>query len=114
MKIAVTYENGEVFQHFGRTQQLKVYNVEDSKVVSSEVVSCNGACHSGVGAVIQQIGADVLLCGGMGSCACNMMVNMGVTYVTGLSGSADAAVEMYLRGELGNNPNAGVHECHGH
>ena len=45
MKIAVTYENGEIFQHFGRTEQFKLYDVEDNKVVSSEVVGTNGSGH---------------------------------------------------------------------
>ena len=43
MKIAVTYDNGEVFQHFGHTEQFKVYEVEAGKVVHMEVVAANGA-----------------------------------------------------------------------
>ena len=42
MKIAVTYDNGEVFQHFGHTEEFKVYEVEDGKVVSSQVVGSDG------------------------------------------------------------------------
>ena len=38
MKIAVTYENGQIFQHFGHTEQFKIYTVEDGKIVSSEDV----------------------------------------------------------------------------
>ena len=38
MRIAVTYDNGAVFQHFGHTEQFKLYDVEDGKIVSSEVV----------------------------------------------------------------------------
>lgn len=40
MRIAVTYENGEIFQHFGHTQEFKVYDVEDNKIISSE--HCGG------------------------------------------------------------------------
>ena len=43
MKIAVTYENGEVFQHFGHTEEFKVYEVEDGKVVSSQVCRIQSA-----------------------------------------------------------------------
>ena len=32
MKIAVTYENGEVFQHFGHSEQFKLYEVQDGKI----------------------------------------------------------------------------------
>ena len=42
MKIAVTYDNGNIFQHFGKTENFKVYEVEDNKVVSSEVIGSNG------------------------------------------------------------------------
>ena len=45
MKIAVTYDNGQIFQHFGHTEQFKLYTVEDGKVVSSEVVDTNGSGH---------------------------------------------------------------------
>ena len=45
MKIAVTYDNGNIFQHFGKTENFKVYEVEDNKVVSSEVIGSNGTGH---------------------------------------------------------------------
>ena len=34
-RIATTYENGQIFQHFGRTESFKVYEVEEDKVVKS-------------------------------------------------------------------------------
>ena len=45
MKIAVTYENGEIFQHFGHTEAFKIYDIADGKVVSAEVVDTNGSGH---------------------------------------------------------------------
>lgn len=45
MRIAVTYEDGQIFQHFGHTEQFKVYDVEDGRVVASEVVDTNGNGH---------------------------------------------------------------------
>lgn len=114
MKITVTYENGQVFQHFGRTQQFKVYEVQDSKIISSQVVGCDGASHCGVGNVLQQIGADMLICGGMGMGARNMLANMGIKVLSGITGDADIVVEAYLRGEICTDPEAGVHACHGH
>ena len=32
MRIAVTYENGQIFQHFGHTETFKIYDVEEGKV----------------------------------------------------------------------------------
>ena len=45
MKIAVTYENGQVFQHFGHTEQFKIYEAAEGKVVSARVVETGGSGH---------------------------------------------------------------------
>ncbi len=36
MRVAVTYENGQIFQHFGHTETFKIYDVEEGKVLHSE------------------------------------------------------------------------------
>ena len=66
MKIAVTYENGKVFQHFGKTESFKVYEVEENKVVSSEVIGSNGAGHGALAGLLADQSVDVLICGGIG------------------------------------------------
>ena len=43
MKIAATYENGNIFQHFGKTAQFKLYEIENGKILSAEVVDTNGS-----------------------------------------------------------------------
>jgi predicted Fe-Mo cluster-binding NifX family protein len=58
MKIAVTYDNGEVFQHFGKTENFKVYEVEDNKIISSEVISSNGSGHGALAGVLADQGVD--------------------------------------------------------
>ena len=67
MKIAVTYENGEIFQHFGHTEQMKIYEVEDGTVVSAQVLSTNGSGHGALAGFLQDRGVEVLLCGGIGA-----------------------------------------------
>ena len=66
MKIAVTYENGKVFQHFGKTESFKIYEVEDNQIVSSEVISSNGSGHGALAGLLAEQGIDVLICGGIG------------------------------------------------
>ena len=66
MKIAVTYENEMVFQHFGHTEQFKIYEVEDNKVVASEIVDTNGSGHGALAGFLAGQGVDVLICGGIG------------------------------------------------
>ena len=100
MKIAVTYENGNVFQHFGRTESFKVYTAEDGKVISSEVISSNGIGHGALAGLLAQQDIDVLICGGMGAGAKNALMNAGITVCSGAQGDADQAVEAYLKGEL--------------
>ena len=48
MKIAVTYENGQIFQHFGHTEQFKIYEAADGKIVHAEVVDTNGSGHGAI------------------------------------------------------------------
>ena len=100
MKIAVTYDNGKIFQHFGRTESFKVYDVEDNKVVSSEVIGSNGVGHGALAGLLADRAVDVLICGGIGGGAQQALSDAGVELVAGAEGDADQAVEAYLKGEL--------------
>ena len=100
MKIAVTYENGEVFQHFGKTETFKVYEVEEGKVISSEVISSNGEGHGALAGVLAGQGVNVLICGGLGGGAQAALAEAGIEVCSGAEGDADQAVEAYLKGEL--------------
>ena len=111
MKIAVTYDNGNVFQHFGKTENVKVYEVEDNKVVSSEVIGSNGTGHGALAGLLAEQGIDVLICGGIGGGAQNALAQAGIRLFGGVSGSADDAVNALLAGNLGYDPD--VH-CNHH
>ena len=102
MKIAVTFENGEVFQHFGHTEQFKIYEVEDGKVVSSQIIGSGGTGHGALAGVLSDQGISVLICGGIGGGAQEALTAAGIELCAGVSGNADEAVEAYLRGELVN------------
>ncbi|MCD7753250.1 MAG: DUF134 domain-containing protein [Clostridiales bacterium] len=123
MRIAVTYENGQIFQHFGHTEQFKLYDVEDGKVVSAQVVSTNGQGHGALAAVLNALQADILICGGIGGGAQAALASAGIRLYGGVTGDADAAVESLLAGTLAYVPNVqcGHHEgghhgggCSGH
>ena len=58
MKIAVTYDNGDVFQHFGHTEQFKLYQVADGKIASAEVVSAAGSGHGALAGFLKGLGVD--------------------------------------------------------
>ena len=114
MKIAVTYENGNIFQHFGHTGQFKVYEVEDGKIVSSQVMGSEGNGHSALAALLEDKGIDVLICGGIGGGAQAALEERGIELCAGASGSADEAVDAYLRGELENTGANCDHHGEGH
>ena len=97
MKIAVTYENGEIFQHFGHTETFKVYDVEDGKVVSAEVVETNGSGHGALAGRLNEISVDVLICGGIGMGAQMALQEAGIKLFGGVSGDADEAVNAFYR-----------------
>ena len=100
MKIAVTYDNGNVFQHFGRTENFKVYEVVDNKVISSEIIGSNGIGHGALAGLLADEEIEVLICGGIGAGAQNALAEAGITLVAGAEGNTDDVVTSYLAGEL--------------
>ena len=115
MKIAVTYENEQIFQHFGHTEQFKVYTVEKGKIAESTVIDTNGQGHGALAGLLKLIGADVLICGGIGGGAQMALAEAGIKLYGGVCGSCDAAVEAYLANNLGYNPNVKCdHHDHEH
>ena len=115
MKIAVTYENGNVFGHFGHTAQFKVYEVEENKVVSSEVVDTNGSGHGALAGMLSELNVDVLICGGIGGGAQMAVAQAGIKLFGGVQGNADEAVNAYLNNSLNYDPEAKCdHHDHEH
>ena len=129
MRIAVTYENGQIFQHFGHTETFKIYDVEDRNVTMSAVVNTEGSGHGALAGMLKQLNVDVLICGGIGGGAQMALAQAGIRLFGGVSGEADAAVEAFLNGGLNYNPDVkcshhgehhhedhqcGDHGCGGH
>ena len=98
--IAVTYENGQVFQHFGHTEQFKLYEVADGKVTASRVVDTNGSGHGALAGFLAAHQVDTLICGGIGGGAQQALTEAGIRFYAGVSGDADRAVAALLAGEL--------------
>ena len=97
MKIAVTYDDGEIFQHFGKTEFFKVYEAEDNQIISSEVIGSNGTGHGALAGLLADQGIDVLICGGIGGGAQAALDEAGVKLCAGVHGDADEAAKAYLR-----------------
>ena len=125
MKIAVTYEAGQIFQHFGHTEQFKIYDVENGAVVKEEVVGTMGSGHGALAGFLKDHGFDTLICGGIGGGAQMALAEAGVTLYGGVQGAADDAVQALLAGNLVFNPDVhcdhhdhehghGAHACGSH
>ncbi len=112
MKIAVTYENGQVFQHFGHTEQFKVYEVESGAVTKQEVVSAGGSGHGALAGLLSGLGVEALICGGIGMGAQNALAQAGIRLYGGVSGSADQAVQALLAGTLSYSAQANCDHHH--
>ena len=115
MKIAVTYENGEIFGHFGHTKQFKVYETENGKILSSKVVDTNGSGHGALAGMLSALNVDVLICGGIGGGAQMALAQAGIKIFGGVQGNADKAVNAFLGNALDYDPDAKCdHHDHEH
>ncbi|MCU6735747.1 NifB/NifX family molybdenum-iron cluster-binding protein [Diplocloster agilis] len=113
MKIAVTYDNGEVFQHFGHSEQFKIYETDSNSILSSKVVDTNGSGHGALAGFLKDHGIEVLICGGIGGGARTALAEAGITLYPGTKGSADEQVKALLAGNLNYQPDT-VCEHHDH
>lgn len=111
MKIAVTYENGNVFQHFGHTEQFKIYTIENNSVVATEIAATNGSGHGALAGFLKDLGVDTLICGGIGGGAQTALTSAGIKWYGGVNGSTDSAVDALLNETLSFNPNV---KCNHH
>ncbi|WP_303913993.1 DUF134 domain-containing protein [Subdoligranulum variabile] len=115
MRIAVTYENGQIFQHFGHTAQFKIYDVQDGKILSAQVVDPNGSGHGALAGVLTALNVDALICGGIGGGVQMALAAANIKLYGGVSGSADAAAQALAEGKLTFDPNAHCdHHDHAH
>ncbi len=100
MKLAVTYAGGDIFQHFGKTEEFKIYEIEDDKVVASTVIGNEGLGHESLAGLLAEQKVEKLICGGLGQGALDALTRAGIEVISGAEGDADAAVYAYLNGEL--------------
>ena len=114
MRIAVTYENGQIFQHFGHSTQFKIYTEDNGKIIASEVIDTNGSGHSALAGLLSALGVNALICGGIGGGAQMALAGAGISVYGGVSGDADKAAEDFVAGKLIYNPDAKCdHHDHG-
>ncbi len=113
MRIAVPFEDGNIFQHFGHAERFKLYDVENSAIISAQIVDSNGSGHGLLAGFLKQAGVDALICGGIGMGAQTALAEAGIRLCAGVQGSADAAAKALAEGALEYDPDARC-DHHGH
>lgn len=113
MRVATTYDNGNIFMHFGRSEQFKIYDIQDDKVLNEQVVGTDGTGHGALAGLLANGGVDTLICGGIGGGAINALTQAGITVYAGAQGNCDACVEALIAGTLAQTGEATC-DCHGH
>lgn len=113
MRVATTYDNGNIFMHFGRSEQFKIYDIQDGKVLNEQVVGTGGTGHGALAGLLANGGVDTLICGGIGGGAINALTQAGITVYAGAQGSCDACVEALIADTLAQAGEATC-DCHGH
>lgn len=106
MKLAITYDNGQVFQHFGKTQQFKIYDIQEGKVGPSLVTGTGGQGHGALAGLLRALGISVLICGGIGPGAQEALKSLDITVIPGITGDADQAAQDFVDGKLVPNTEA--------
>ena len=114
LKIAVSYEDGQVFQHFGHFQQCKVYEVKWSSLQTSQLLDASGSGHGALAEFLKNHGVTVLLCGGIGGGAREALASAGITLYPGVHGDADQQVQAFISGTLQYDPDTQCHHHHDH
>ena len=114
MKIAVTYENGQIFQHFGHSEQFKIYNIDNGSVTNAAVVNTDGSGHGALAGFLQGLEVDVLICGGIGGGAVTALSQANVRLFAGVAGDADTAINEFLAGKLSTSSDANCDHHEGH
>ncbi|MBR3354009.1 MAG: NifB/NifX family molybdenum-iron cluster-binding protein [Oscillospiraceae bacterium] len=114
MRIAVTYDNGEIFQHFGHTELFKIYDYNGGELVSEKIVETFGSGHGALAGFLQDAKVEALICGGIGMGAQQALAEAGIKLYAGVHGSADKAAKALANGILDYDPDARCdhHEHH--
>ena len=91
MKVAISYKDNMIFEHFGKSESFKIYTIENGEILNSEVIDTNGTGHEALALFLKDLGVDVVICGGIGDGAISALNNAGIEIISGISGEADEA-----------------------
>ena len=113
MKIAVTTDGDQIFQHFGQCPTFTVFTAEGDRITDKKLLNASGSGHGALGGFLKNTGVDVVICGGIGGGARQMLSDAGIKLISGVDGNIEDAVAAYIKGELQDNGGSCSHHGHG-
>jgi predicted Fe-Mo cluster-binding NifX family protein len=113
MKIAVTTEGNQIFQHFGKCPTFTIFTVENGAIQEKATIDASQNGHAALTGFLKELGVEVVICGGIGGGAKQMLSSAGIKLISGIAGNIDSAVNSYLLGNLNDLGGACNHEEHG-
>jgi len=119
MKIAVPVTSDrQIDSHFGHCESYNVYTISDTNEIAhvATIASPQGCgCKSNIASSLASDGVNVMLAGGIGDGAINVLNNNGITVIRGCTGKADEIVKLYVAGLVKDSGNScHQHESHHH
>lgn len=127
MRYAITYENKQVFQHFGKCPSFLIVDMQDGKILNQEILSSNGAGHGALCARLVEAQVDTLVCGGIGQGARDTLQAANIQLISGAKGHTDIILNKLSKQTLFDDPSGrcdhhhegeehdcGSHDCGGH
>jgi predicted Fe-Mo cluster-binding NifX family protein len=113
MKIAVTTQGNQIFQHFGQCKNFTVFAIEDTKIKERTTIDASKNGHAALASFLKDAGVGVLICGGIGDGAKQMLSQAGIKLVSGVDGNIEDAVNSFISGSLADQGGSCNHEDHG-
>lgn len=99
-KIAVSHKDGDVFGHFGHSEEFKIYTFVGNDLAGSEVVSTNGQGHGAIVDFLKANEVQAVICGGIGGGAKEALEAAGIFVFGGVTGECDSVIQDWLTGKL--------------
>ena len=103
IRIAVSYKDGEIFEHFGHSEFFAIYEFDEHDLERStkrlvDTSAMHG--HKDMADLMKREKIDAVICGQMGDEARSLLLSYGIIPVPGYCGDADTAAELLVTGQL--------------
>ncbi|WP_423363585.1 NifB/NifX family molybdenum-iron cluster-binding protein [Mycoplasma sp. P36-A1] len=103
MKIAMPYEDGKIFQHYGKSKQVIIYTIEEGKVLAEEVITLDLKPEQSIANVLKQNGVSTIVVGHLGQGAIDSIEKEGLDIIRGIDLDTATVAQMYADGSLKSN-----------